>query len=66
MKCKCNRKTVMILLGCIGGAAMVGVGAAMIWNSRQLRRMRTFKRAGKIFNKVGAAMQAVSGVVGCD
>lgn len=64
MKCQMNRKAAAITLGSLGGAAMIGVGIALIWNCRQMRLMRSFKRAGRILYKVGAAMQSVSGVVG--
>ena len=55
-------KTWMIVLGAVGGAALLGAGAFAVWNSKQLRLMRTAKRTEHILYRLGSAMQAVSGI----
>ena len=55
-------KTWMIVLGAVGGAALLGAGAFAVWNSKQLRLMRTAKRTERILYRLGSAMQAVSGI----
>ena len=55
-------KTVLITLGAVGGVTALGVTAAAIWNSKQMRMARTVKKTGKILYQVGTAMRNVSGV----
>ena len=59
-----DKKKMWIVLAAAGGAAALGVGAYALWNSKQLRMVRTAKRAGKILYKTGAMLQTMSGVVG--
>ena len=49
-------KTMMVVMGSVGGAAAIGVVAASIWNSRQMRAMRAVKRTNAIINRIGRAM----------
>ena len=56
------KKTMLITLGAVGGAAALGVTAAAIWNSRQMRTGRAIKRTGKVLYQVGPAMRNVSGM----
>lgn len=58
-----NKKNMWIVLGAVGGAAALGIGAYAVWNSKQLRMMRAAKRAGTILYKTGAMLQTMSGVV---
>lgn len=60
--CMDHKKTWMISLGSVVGVAAVGLGAAAIWNSRQMRLMRTAKRTGKLLYKMGTVLQTLSGV----
>ncbi len=55
-----NRKKMWMLLGGIGGAALLGAGAYAVWNSRQMRMLRNTRRAGKILYKAGSVLQSVS------
>lgn len=50
------------VLGAAGGVALLGIGAAMLWNCKQLRMARACKRAGRILYSVGTALRNVSGV----
>ena len=59
-----TKKTVLIALGAVGGVAAIGVTAAAVWNSREMRTARAVKRTGKVLYQVGTAMRNVSGVVG--
>lgn len=62
-RCVCdNRKTVLFTLGAMLGVTALGLGAAAVWNSRQLRAMRAAKRTGKLLYKMGTALQTVSGL----
>lgn len=57
-----TKKTALITLAAIGGVAAVGVTAAAVWNSKQMRASRAIKRTGKVLYQVGTAMRNVSGV----
>ena len=57
-----TKKTMLITLGAVGGAAALGVTAAAIWNSKQMKTGRAIKRTGKVLYQVGTAMRNVSGV----
>jgi len=57
-----NQKGLWITLGAIGGVTLLGVAAAMVWNSKQLRAMRAVKRTSKILYQVGTAMRNVAEV----
>lgn len=55
-----NKKGLWITLGAVGGVTLLGVAAAMVWNSKQLRAMRAVKRTSKILYQVGTAMRNVA------
>ena len=55
-------KAALITLGAVGGVTALGVAAAAIWNSKQMRTARTVKRTGKVLYQVGTAMRNVSGI----
>lgn len=57
-----NQKGLWITLGAVGGVTLLGVAAAMVWNSKQLRAMRAVKRTSKILYQVGTAMRNVAEV----
>ena len=59
-----DKKTVMIALGTLGGMTALGVTAAAVYNSKQMRTARVMKRTGKIMYQVGTAMRNISGVQG--
>ena len=56
------KKSMVITLSAVGGVAMLGVAAAAVWNSKQMRMSRAVKRTGKVLYQVGTAMRNVSGV----
>ena len=60
-----HKKTICITAGVVGGVALLGVAAAMIWNCKQLRTARAIKRTGKILYTVGTAMRNMS-CMDCD
>jgi hypothetical protein len=49
-------KTMMVVMGSVGGAAAIGVAAVSLWNSRQMRAMRAVKRTNAMINRIGCAM----------
>ncbi len=57
-----GKKTLLFALGAMLGVTALGLGAAAVWNSRQLRAMRAAKRTGKLLYKMGTALQTVSGL----
>ena len=57
-----NKKAWIISAGSVLGVAAIGVGAAMVWNSRQMRMARAAKRTGKLLYKMGTVLQSVSGI----
>ncbi len=57
-----TKKTMLITLGAVGGAAAIGVTAAALWNSKEMRTARAVKRTGKVLYQVGTAMRNVSGM----
>ena len=63
MECHKHVKIIAITAGAIGGVALIGTVAAMIWNSKQMKTVRTIKRASKIMYHVGTAMRNLSGEV---
>ena len=60
------KKSMVIALSTAGGVAMLGVAAAAVWNSKQMRMSRAVKRTGKVLYQVGTAMRNVSGVSDLD
>ena len=55
------KKTVLVTLGSAIGVAALGVTAAAVWNSKQMRMSRAVKRTGRVLYQVGTAMRNVSG-----
>ena len=53
-------KTMMIVLGSMGGAAAIGVAAVSLWNSRQMRMMRAVRRTNAIIHRIGNALCRIS------
>ena len=47
-----------------GGATAAGVAmiaaAFSVWNSRQLKMLRAYKKAGKVLSRVGIILQSVA------
>ena len=46
-----------LIMGAVGGIVMLGVGVAMLSNTRAARRRRMMRRAMKTVRNVGCAMQ---------
>ena len=61
-KADVDKKTVLLALGALGGMTAIGMTAAAVYNSRQMRMSRAVKRTGKILYQVGTAMRDVSGI----
>jgi len=61
-KADMDKKTVLLALGALGGMTAIGMTAAAVYNSRQMRMSRAVKRTGKILYQVGTAMRDVSGI----
>lgn len=59
-----NQKLLWAILGTAGGLTAVGVGSAMIWNSRKMKWMRLAKRAEKVLYKTGVMLQSVANASG--
>lgn len=55
-----KQKMLWIVLGSVGGLTAIGVGAAMVWNSRQMKLWRVSKKAEKVLYKTGAMLQSVA------
>ena len=49
-----------LVFGAIGGMVMLGVGVAMLSNTKAARRRRMLKRTLKTVRNVGCAMQKLS------
>lgn len=49
-----------LVFGAVGGMVMLGVGVAMLSNTKAARRRRMIKRALKTVRNVGCAMQKLS------
>ena len=63
MNCEKHVKAIAITAGAIGGVAILGAIAAMVWNSKQMKTVRAIKRTSKIMYHVGTAMRNLSGEV---
>ena len=61
MNCQINKKAIVIAAGTIGGITLLGIVAAMIYNSKQMKAMRVAKRASHVMYHVGTAMRNLSG-----
>ena len=46
--------------GIMAGAALLGTGVYLAWNSRQARMLRATKRTGKILRRAGIILQSVA------
>ena len=57
------KKTAMTAAGITGGAAMLGVGMYLFWNSKKMKALRTVRRVEKILARTGEALQSVSEIV---
>lgn len=57
-----TKKTMMIALGATLGVTALGVTAAAVWNSKQMKTARAVKRTGRVLYQVGTAMRNVSGM----
>ena len=56
------KKTALITAGALGAITLLGVSAAMVYNSKQMKAARALKRTGKILYMLGTAMRSVSGL----
>ena len=54
------RTNLGLVFGAIGGMVMLGVGVAMLSNTKAARRRRMLKRTLKTVRNVGCAMQKLS------
>ena len=59
-----NKTPMITALGVMVGAAVAGVAAVMICNSKQVKTARMLKSAENIMYRVGTAMRDVSGLSG--
>ena len=64
MNCHMNTKTLAITAGIVGGVTLIGIAAACVYNSRQMKAARAVKRASKVMYHVGTAMRNISGETG--
>ncbi len=55
-----NQKLLWAILGTTGGLAILGAGAAAIWNSRQMKIWRLSKKAEKILFRTGSMLQSIA------
>lgn len=49
-----------VVAGIMAGAALLGAGAYLAWNSRQAKMLRAAKRTGKILRRTGIILQSVA------
>lgn len=61
MNCHVNTKVIMVTAGAISGAALIGIVAALAYNSKKMKALRAVKRASKVMYHVGTAMRNISG-----
>ncbi|MBQ8310936.1 MAG: hypothetical protein IJX80_07995 [Clostridia bacterium] len=54
------QKTMMIVLGSVGGAAAIGAAVVSVWNSRQMRAMRAIKRTNAVIHRIGSTLCKLS------
>jgi hypothetical protein len=54
------RTNMGLVFGAIGGMVMLGVGVAMLSNTKAARRRRMLKRTLKTVRNIGCAMQKLS------
>ncbi|MBQ1230154.1 MAG: hypothetical protein II369_03815 [Clostridia bacterium] len=56
-----NQKMLMLAITGLGGAAALGLLAAAVWNSKQMRFARAMKRTECVLYKLGSVLQGASG-----
>ena len=61
MNCHMNTKVVVVTASAIGGAALIGIVAALIYNSKKMKALRAVKKASQVMYHVGTAMRNISG-----
>ena len=50
-----------LIIGGSATAAVAAIAAAVaVWNNKELRALRTYKKTGKILGRAAAVLQAVS------
>lgn len=59
-----NQKMILTICGAAGGLAVIGVGAALVWNSRQMKLWRLSRCAEKVLYRTGAVLQSVAAAGG--
>lgn len=57
-----NSKIMWTVAAVMAGATLLGAGAYLAWNSRQVKMLRAAKRASKILYKAGTILQTVAEV----
>ncbi len=63
LSAKLPSKTAMLItLGSVGAVTALGVGAAAVYNSRQMKTARALKRTGRVLYTVGTTMRDISGI----
>ena len=55
-----NDKIIWTVAAIMAGAALLGAGAYLAWNSRQARILRATKRAANVMYKTGMVLQSVA------
>ncbi len=58
-----NQKLLWVILGTAGGLTALGVGSALIWNSRQMKLWRFSRRANQLLCRTGAVLQSIAAAV---
>jgi flagellar basal body-associated protein FliL len=61
---KHTKKALCIALGAFGAVALLGITAAMVYNSKQMKAARALKRTGRVLYMLGTAMRSISGIEG--
>ncbi|MBQ9805490.1 MAG: hypothetical protein IJW49_03125 [Clostridia bacterium] len=61
MNCHVNTKVIVVTASAIGGATLIGIVAALAYNSKKMRTLRAVKRASRVMYHVGTAMRNISG-----
>ena len=55
-----DKKVIGIMLGSIGGAAVLGTAAYLIWNCKKMRALRAMHRTNAILHRVGNVLCKVA------
>lgn len=56
-----TQKTLLCTIGAAGVLLLMGIAAATVYNSKQMRAARALKRARRMMYLLGTAMRNVSG-----